>query len=151
MRRLVQLAGLGLSGLLAGNELGTLIGSHPALKQLPQRSEIEAERALNAHLGRIMPIYMSATLAATISAAFDRRGEQGLPLAVAAAGCTAAMLATTLIGNLPLNRRTTSFPLDGDPARWADIRRRWERLHVARVALDLTAFGCLAVALARDA
>jgi hypothetical protein len=35
-----------LSGLLAGNELATLIAFHPALHRIPLRSQVEAERAL---------------------------------------------------------------------------------------------------------
>jgi hypothetical protein len=56
------------------------------------------------------------------------------------------MLAITGVGNIPLNRRTMSYPGDGDAQGWATIRRRWERLHIARVLLDLTAFACLAAA-----
>lgn len=146
----IQGTGLGLSGLLAGNELGTLIGLHPALRALPLRAEIESEQALTGHLGKVMPPYMIATLAAAIAAAADRSGEPGFGLAATGAGATAAMLAITLGGNVPLNRRTTSYPVDGDAEGWSAIRRRWERLHLARVLLDLTAFGCLAAAALSD-
>ena len=59
-----QFAGLCLTGLLAGNELGTLVGFHPAILALPLRSQIESERALTRRLGKIMPFYMVASLAA---------------------------------------------------------------------------------------
>lgn len=60
------------------------------------------------------------------------------------------MLGTTLVGNLPLNARTVAYPSHGDAEGWAEIRRRWERLHVARVLLDLVAFGALAGAAVAD-
>ncbi|MCA1697777.1 MAG: hypothetical protein LC790_02280 [Actinobacteria bacterium] len=70
-----QFAGLCLTGLLAGNELGTLIGFHPAIRALPLRSQIESERALTGRLGRIMPFYMFGSLVAAGAAAADRRGR----------------------------------------------------------------------------
>lgn len=137
-----------MTGLLAGNEVGTLIGSHPALRALPLPTEIEAERAITQHLGRVMPVYMVATLAAAGAAAADRRGERGTRRAAAGASASAAMLAITLIGNVPLNQRTADFSSYGDEQAWNAIRRRWERLHTARVLLDLAAFGCFTSALA---
>jgi uncharacterized membrane protein len=117
-----------LSGLLAGNELATLLAFHPALRRLPLRSRIEAERALTRRRGAVMPVYLSAPL-----------------LAAAALG---AMLAITLTRNVPLNRRTLAFPPDGDERAWSAIRRPRERLHALRVVLDVAAFACLVAAVA---
>ncbi|CAN5272208.1 hypothetical protein BH20ACT8_BH20ACT8_02500 [soil metagenome] len=146
MRSTIQLAALSLSGLLAGNELATLIGAHPAVRTLPLRTQIEAEQALTDRLGKVMPVYTSATLVAVGAAAADRAGTPAFRLTVTAAAATAAMLAITGLGNIPLNQRTTRYPVDGDAQGWAGIRRPWERLHLARVLLDLAAFGCLATA-----
>ncbi len=145
-----QFAGVSMTGLLAGNELGTMVGLHPALRALPLRSQIESERALNDRLGRIMPFYMGGSLLAASAAALDRRGRPGFGLALVYAGSTAAMLAITVLAQLPLNKRTVEFSLDGDAQEWSDIRRRWERFHRARVALDIVAFGCLAAAALDD-
>ena len=142
----IQLAALTLSGLLAGNELGTLIGFHPALRRLPLRAEIESEQALTGHLMKIMPFYTSATLAAAIAAAIERKGSPGFRPSLVAAAATAGMLAITAVGNIPLNERTMGYSPAGEARDWRDIRRRWERLHAGRVLLDLTAFGSLAAA-----
>ena len=144
--RKVQFAALTLSGLLAGNELGTLIGLHPALKTLPLKQEIPSEQALTGHLMKIMPVYTSSTLIAVVAAAVDRAGRRGFGLTLGAAAATAAMLAVTGVGNIPLNKRTMAYPIDGDEAGWAAIRRRWERLHGVRVLFDMAAFGALAAA-----
>ena len=136
-----------LSGLLAGNELATLIAFHPALRRIPLRSQVEAERALTRRLGLIMPGYMTAALAAAVAAAVALAGDTGFGFALSAAVALGAMLAITLTRNLPLNKRTVEFPPDGDEPDWSAIRRPWERLHALRVALDLAAFACLAVAL----
>lgn len=142
---------LSLSGLLAGNELGTLIGLHPALRALPLRTQIEAEQALTGHLMRIMPVYTTATFVAASAAAIDRAGKPGFRAALTAAGAIASMLAITGLGNIPLNQRTMRYSVDGDALGWRDIRHRWERLHTARVLLDLAAFGCLAASARRAA
>ncbi|MBA2528722.1 MAG: DUF1772 domain-containing protein [Euzebyales bacterium] len=142
----IQFAALSLSGLLAGNELGTLIGLHPALRALPLDHQIAAEQALTSRLAKIMPIFTSATLIAVCAAAVDRAGRRGFASTLGAAAAITAMLAVTGLGNIPLNRATMSYPIEGDAAGWVAIRRRWERLHGVRVLLDLGAFGCLAAA-----
>lgn len=141
-----QFAGLCLTGLLAGNEFGTLIGFHPAIRALPLRSQIETERALTGRLGKIMPFYIAASLVAAGAAAADRRDRPGFGLALLSTVATAGMVVITLVAELPLNKRTVGYPLGGDAQEWSSIRRRWERFHQARVALDIIAFGCLAAA-----
>jgi uncharacterized membrane protein len=148
MSRLLQAVAVTMSGLLAGNELGTLIGAHPAFRTLSPRAEIEAEQALTRRLGRVMPLYMTGALATAAAAAYDRRGRRRFHRTAAGAGASATMLAITLVGNVPLNKRTLEYPADGDRDGWDQIRRRWERLHTARVMLDLAAFACLTSALA---
>ena len=150
MGNAVQFTGITMTGLLAGNELGTLIGSHPAVRALPLPAEIRTEQALTAQLGKVMPPYMIGTVAAAVAAAVDRRGTPGFPLAASGAGATVLMLTITLLGNLPLNTRTIDYPPDGDAAGWAAIRRRWERLHTVRVLLDLGAFAALIAAALSD-
>jgi hypothetical protein len=150
MTKAVQFVGMTMTGLLAGNEVGTLIGIHPALRALPLRAEIEAEQALNGRLTRFMPFYLSGTVLAAVAAAADRRGGPGFRRAAAAAGASALMLGITLVGNVPLNSRTLSYPGAGDAAGWSAIRRPWERLHVARVLLDLAAFAALVSAALPD-
>jgi len=143
MRRTVQFAAITMTGLLAGNEPSTLIGSHPALRSLLLDRQIQAEQALTAQLGRIMPLYMTGTVVAAVSAAVDGRGTPDRRLPAVAAAASLLSLAVTLAGNVPLNVRTASYPSDGTAAGWVAIRGRWERLHRARVVLDLVAFGAL--------
>lgn len=142
----VQFAALSSSGLLAGNELATLIGLHPALRALPLDRQIEAEQALTGQLAKIMPVYTSATLVAVGAAALDRVGQRGFAPTLAGAAAIVTMLAVTGLGNIPLNKATMSYPIGGDAAGWVAIRRRWERLHRIRVILDVGAFACLAAA-----
>ena len=91
---------------------------------------------------------MTAALALAVAAAFASVGRPAFAFALAAAVALGAMLIITLTQNLPLNKRTVEFPIDGDASIWSEIRRRWERLHVVRVVLDIAAFTCLTAALA---
>jgi len=150
MHRAVQFAGVAMTGLLAGNELGTLIGAHPALRSLPLPVEMQAERAFTARLGRFMPAYMTGALVAAVAAAVDRRGAPGLRLATGAAAANALALAITLAGNVPLDARTLSYPAEGSAEGWAALRDRWEQLHAVRVLLDLRVFGALTAAALGD-
>lgn len=122
-----------LAGLLAGNELGTLVALHPALRALPLDIQIEAERALTRRLGRIMPVAMITTLVTAGATVVAATGSPGSLPAVVAVVALALMLAITLLGNVPLNRRTERFSSDGPVEGWQAIRDRWERLHVDEV------------------
>jgi len=147
MTETVIFVGVLLAGLLAGNELATLIAFHPALRRIPLRAQVEAEQALTRRLGAIMPVYMTAALLAAVAAAVVLIGDDGFGFALAAALALGAMLALTLTRNVPLNQLTIAFPPNGDEHAWEAIRRPWERLHALRVVLDLAAFACLVAAL----
>lgn len=145
---IILFVGVLLSGLLAGNEVATLIAFHPALRRIPLRSQVEAEQALTQRLGAIMPVYMTAALLAAIASAVVLVGAPEFIFALTAALSLGLMLLITLTQNVPLNKRTVEFALEGDERSWSDIRRPWERLHTIRVVLDLAAFVCLLEALA---
>ena len=148
MNEALVIVGVILTGLLAGNELGTLVALHPALRVLPLPAQVAAERALTYRLRRIMPVAMTATLVVAVAVAVALAGDPGFGLGIVAAAALAIMLAITLVGNMPLNLRTEAFSSEGDAAEWRAIRGRWERLHLVRVGLDLVAFACLVAALA---
>lgn len=151
MSTFVAAAAVVLSGLLAGNELGTLAVSHPVIEKLPLRDRVAAEQQLTRRLARIMPFAMTVTIVVTVAAAVLLAGGPGLPFALVAAVALILMLIVTLLGNVPLNVRTGRFPPDGTVEEWRAIRGRWEQLHTVRVVLDLVAFGCLVAALYRHA
>ncbi len=132
-----------LAGVLTGNEFGGWVAVHPALDKLPGSPRLQAEQAVYRRYGRIMPFLMTSTVASGIAAARFRDGAslEGR-LTNAATGCYTAMLAITLIGNVPLNKELLALP--DDPAghgKLVGLRRRWDRLHTARNLLNLAGFG----------
>ncbi len=132
-----------LAGVLTGNEWGGWVAVHPALDKLPGSPRLQAEQAVYRRYGRIMPFLMTSTVASGIAAGRLRDGAslEGR-LARAATGCYTAMLAVTLIGNIPLNNELVA--LRDEPAghaRLAELREKWDRLHMARNVLNLAGFG----------
>ncbi len=132
-----------LAGVLTGNEWGGWVAVHPALDKLPGSPRLQAEQAVYRRYGRIMPLLMTSTVASGIAAASLRDGGslEGR-LTRAATGCYAAMLAITLIGNIPLNKELVALPDEpAGHARLAELRDKWDRLHNTRNLLNLTGFG----------
>lgn len=131
-----------LAGSLAGMELASWIIVHPAVSRLEHVEQVHAEKALYRRFGQVQAPQMAATIAlsAAATAATDRPSRT---LAGAATGCLAGMLGLTLVGNMPINVAVLRWQEPGDPVRWRQLRRRWDRIHTVRIVLDTTAFGLL--------
>ena len=151
--RIARFVNLLLASVLTGNELGTGAAIHPALRTLPLAGQVEAEQAVTRRYGRLMPPLMTGTILSclpVLALVRDRRSA-AFRGTLAGLGCYAAMLLVTLLGNMPLNRRTLAASPQSPPADWGALRARWERLHTARVLLDLTGWSVLALGvLARE-
>ena len=133
-----------LTGVLTGNEFGSWAGLHPALYELPQQVHVRSEQAVTRRYGKMMPALMTGALVSfvpVLSLSSDRRSLSFL-FGLAGMLCYATMLAITITGNIPINRRT--LELDPDTAsreEFLELRARWDRLHTARNVLNLTGFG----------
>jgi hypothetical protein len=89
---------------------------------------------------------MTATVAACFAAAASEHGRASV-LTFAAAGCFTVMLTMTLALNMPINLAVFRWDEEqGDPQRWSRLRRRWDRIHTARVLLDSAGFALVAAA-----
>ncbi len=89
--------------------------------------------------GRIMPVLMTATLAAAgLTSARLPRPSAAYRVSLGSTACYAAMLAITLTRNVPINRELLALPDTPDGhAELARLRARWDRLHTARNILNL--------------
>jgi hypothetical protein len=135
-----------LSGVLTGSELTSWGIVHPTLSKLEHSEQVRAEKLMYKRFGSVDPLLMTATTAACFIAASRLHGRSAT-LAHTAGGCYTAMLATTLIGNMPINVRVFRWDEDrGDPAEWRRLRRRWDRLHNVRIPLDVAGFVLITLA-----
>ncbi len=145
-----QFISLLAAAVLTGNELGTWAVVHPAVQRLPLREQVHAEQEVTRRYGYFMPALMIVTIvAAFVTAARLGSDSDGFSLTLAAGGCYAVMLAITLAGNVPVNVATLKFQEDDGEARWRALRRRWDRLHTVRVALDVAGLVLLILAVLR--
>lgn len=137
-----------LVALFVGFEVGSRFVIHPSLNSLSFNADLEAEQALSRILGRIMPVVMPLTMISTavVALLISDKTSAEFWLTVAAFACLVVMLAITLTGNVPINDRVLELTPDTPREDWRALRRRWDHLHSARVALDLVALAALILA-----
>jgi hypothetical protein len=142
----LRYSSLVLAGLLAGSELTSRVIVHPALWRLSHDAQVKAEKLIYRRFGSIDPFLMTATVIACFAGAANEHGGAATRT-FAAAGCFAVMLGITLALNMPINLPVLRWDDEpGDPERWRRLRRRWDRIHTARVVLDSSGFPLLAAA-----
>ncbi len=135
-----------LSGVLTGSELTSWGIVHPTLWKLDDRAQVRAEKLMYKRFGSVDPLLQPAAIAACFIAARGLGGRRAVLANLAGASYT-AMVAITLAGNMPINLRVFSWDEEhGDPSQWRALRRRWDRLHRARVALDSAGFVLMTLA-----
>ena len=138
-----------LSGLLTGSELTSWGIVHPTLWELDHHEQVRAEKLMYRRFGSVDPFLQTATIAGCFVASGALRGRDA-SLAVSAGISYSAMLAITLIGNMPINLRVFRWDEQhGDPEQWRRLRRRWDRLHSARIVLDSAGFVLISLAAVR--
>src|SRR5215213_7210019 len=139
-----------LAGLLVGNEVGTKVAVHPSLERLSTPERIRAEQEVTRRYAAIMPFWMSSVVVSCLPVlALSRRTKAFLPTAVGTA-CFVGMLASTLIGNVPINNRVLEMSPETDAEEFKELRERWDRLHTLRVFLDVTGLSLLYLGALRE-
>jgi hypothetical protein len=143
-----RLANLVLAGMLTGHEFAGFMAVYPALGKLPPLARMQAEQEIYRRYGKIMPFYMSFTIASFLPAlAFiPNRRSPAFRFTLAGMTCFAAMLMVTLTKNLPINKRIEELPAEEVSfEEFRELRERWDRLHAARNLLNVAGlvFSCL--------
>ena len=149
--RIARLVNLVLAGMLTGNEFSGFMAIYPALGRLSPLGRLQAEQEIYRRYGRIMPFYMSSTIAsfAPVLLLQRRPGSPAFRLTLAGMVCYSAMLAITLSRNLPINKRIEELPTEeASFEEFRELKERWDRLHAARNLLNvaglvLTCLGAL--------
>ncbi len=143
MRKMASFVNLMAAGLLAGNELGTWAAVHPALEKLRPPERVRAEQELTRRFGAIMPFWMATAVLSCLPNLALSAGKPGFRPTLAGTLCFAAMLASTRLGNVPINERTLEIDPEKDIKDFERLRDRWGRLHTLRVALTTAGIGFL--------
>ena len=144
LSKTVRFANLVLAGMLAGNEFGTWAAVHPSLERLGPRERIRAEQELTRRFAAIMPVWMgSAVVSCVLALLFSRGSAGGFRSTLLGTACFVGMLASTRIGNVPINDRVLEMDPERDQEEFVRLRERWDKLHTLRVALNVTGLGFL--------
>jgi uncharacterized membrane protein len=133
--RVARLANVVLAGMLTGNEFAGLMAVYPALGKLQPLTRLQAEQEIYRRYGKIMPFYMSSTIASFLPtlALIPNRRSPAFRFTLAGMTCIAAMLMVTLTKNLPINKRIEELPAEEVSfEEFRELRERWDRLHAAR-------------------
>ncbi|WP_395298094.1 anthrone oxygenase family protein [Kitasatospora hibisci] len=135
-------------GLMVGVEFAVAVFVNPILDRLPDNGGLAARSDGARILGRVMPFWYigSVLLGATWTA--TARGDAGTGLVVTAAGLLVLSVVMSIALLVPINSRAARWTRDTAPADWRQQLGRWDRLHYLRVAVIVTAFALLVVALA---
>ncbi len=139
-----RFANLFLTGALTGNEFGSWAVLHPALRELPHQAHVRSEQAITRYYGKMMPALMTGAFLSFAPVLSLTPDHKSLSFRFGLAGmlCYATMLAITLAGNIPINRRTLELEPDTTPREeFLELRARWDGLHAARNVLNLAGFG----------
>ncbi len=149
--RMARFVNLALASVLAGNAIGTLLAIHPALRALPARDFLEAERGVTSRYARMMTVLMPAAVASCINVLRLIRDRRSLAFGLTIAGMANLIGVVIVTGvELPLNRKTLKTPPD-DVSDWVASRERWDRFNGFRTALTANGWVllCLAALLER--
>jgi hypothetical protein len=92
-----------------------------------------------------MPILLAISAAGAIGLATQSEGASQA-LLVAAIACQVVIMVGSLALAEPINTRFRRLPEGVAPPRAEALRTRWRQLHLARTALALAAFACVAIA-----
>src|SRR5215211_7067309 len=132
-----------LAGLLVGNEVGTKVAVHPSLERLSPPERMRAEQEVTRRYAGIMPFWMLSVIVSCLPVLALSRGTRAFAPTLAGTACFAGMLASTLIGNVPINNRVLELSPETDGEEFAELRERWDKLHTLRVALNVAGLAFL--------
>ena len=143
--KIARFVNLMAAGLLVGNEFGTKVAIHPSLERLEVRERIRAEQEVTRRYAAMMPVWMSSTIVSCLPVLALVRGTRAYLPKLAGTLCFLGMLASTILGSIPINNRVLELSPETDQEEFVELRERWDRLHTLRVVLNLVGltFLCL--------
>ncbi|SCE93754.1 DUF1772 domain-containing protein [Micromonospora mirobrigensis] len=135
-------------GLMVGVELSVAVVINPILDALPG----DAGQLGRAHGGRMlgaaMPVWYIGSLALVTVWAVAGWRHPGNTLVVVSGGLLLLSVVMSVLLLVPINNRGKTWTPDNRPADWKQQMRRWDRLHLVRIAVIIAAFTLLVTALA---
>lgn len=145
---LLEVIGLVLVGLLAGEELIVRWGVQPALAALDDNATILARVALVRRLRIVVPVIMVPTVLVGITVLLVGGAGDGFGWRIAGVVALVAFVLFSFLGTVPINIKVIDWDADNPPDDWTAVIKRWEAIDVFRSSAAVIAFACFVVALA---
>ncbi|KQO95798.1 anthrone oxygenase family protein [Leifsonia sp. Leaf264] len=145
---LLEVIGLVLVGLLAGEEFIVRWGVQPALAALDDNATILARVALVRRLRVVVPVIMVPTVLVGIAVLIVGGTGDGFGWRIAGVVALVAFVLFSFLGTVPINIKVIDWDADNPPDDWAAVIKRWEVIDVFRSSAAVIAFACFVVALA---
>lgn len=143
---ILEIVGLFLAGVLAGEEFIVRYGVQPALTALPDHPHLLARQSLVRRLRVVVPAIMVPTVLVGIAVLVFGGGGPGFGFRIAGLGALVVFVLASFLGTVPINIRVNDWNPDAPPADWKDVVLRWQRIDVLRSSAALLAFALFLVA-----
>ncbi|MER6398116.1 DUF1772 domain-containing protein [Kitasatospora sp. NPDC059973] len=134
-------------GLLVGVEFAVAVFVNPIVDGLPHNGGLAARSEGARLLGRVMPFWYIGSVVLGVAWSAVTWGDAGAGLVATAAGLLVLSVVMSVALLVPINSRAAQWTPENAPADWREQLGRWDRLHYLRVAVIVTAFLLLVVAL----
>ena len=144
----LELIGLFLAGILAGEEFIVRYGVQPALSRLDDFSHIRARQALVRRMRWVVPAIMVPTVLVAILVVIVGGLGPGCWFRIAGLAALIAFLLFSFLGTVPINIRVNGWDLDNPPDDWKALVARWQLIDVFRSGAAILAFAFFLIAAA---
>ena len=134
--------------VIAGQAFFYFIGGTAALKNVSATAFIEQRKAIDTEIAPYLKVIYPLTIVISIAMLVLLRQQLGSALfMLSAAACLLVVidLAIAMKGNIPLNQRISTWPLDAYPGNWHVVRDRWLTYMHYRQFCDIAGLLCLLV------
>ena len=145
---LLDIVGLFLAGVLAGEEFIVRYGVQPALTALADHPHLLARQSLVRRLRVVVPAIMVPTVLAAIAVLVVAGGGPGFAFRIAGMAALVVFVLASFLGTVPINIRVNDWNPEAPPADWKQVVTRWQRIDVLRSSAALLAFALFLVAFA---
>lgn len=135
-------------GVMVGVEFAVPAFINPLVNSLPEETGILARAQGGRVGGAVMPFWYMTSLALVVACAVAGWGDPGTGLLVTAGALLIVSVLMSVLVLVPINNRVKTWTPENRPADWKQQTTRWDRFHIARVAVIVAAFAALATAIA---
>ncbi|GAA4869760.1 DUF1772 domain-containing protein [Actinomycetospora straminea] len=133
-------------GLMVGVEFAVAAVLNPILLRLPAGASLAGRADGGRVLGRVMPWWYVGSLVLTAALAAATWGTPAAATALVAGLLLAVSVVLSIALLVPINNRSRTWTAEHHPDDWREQHRRWDRLHLGRVALIVASFVLVLVA-----